>query len=700
VLTLAGTMAAAGIGAATAEAVRPLVTAAIDDRQTVELIGDTRPEANARNDRGAVDDSLPLAHMQLLMKRPAEVEAALNTFIDQLHDRSSANFHHWLTADQLAAQFGPAEADVQAVTSWLARHGMIVNSVHPNRMIIDFSGTAGQVRETFQTEIHQLDARGVMHFANMSNPHLPAALADAVHGVVSLHDFRPHTLFKPRPQFTFTDDGETTQAVTPGDLATIYNLTTLFNAGFSGQGQTIVLIEDSDVFSTADWSTFRSTFGLSSFTEASFMQEHPAPSSGSNNCTDPGVVSGNEAEAELDVEYSSASAPSAAIVLASCADSSTTFGGLIALENLLSESSPPAIVSISFGECEAANGATANATYSSTYQTAVAAGVSVFVGAGDSGAAGCDEDAEQATHGIAVSGFASTAFNVAVGGTDFGDTFAGTNSDFWNTTNSSSFESAKSYINEIPWNVSCASGLIASFEGFSTSSGRNGFCNTSTGEEFLTTAAGGGGPSGCFSGSASTSEVVSGSCAGNPKPSWQSVLGNPSDGVRDTPDVSLFAANAPWGHTYVYCDSDTSDGGATCAGESPTTWSEAGGTSFSTPIMAGIMALVDQKTGERQGNPNPTLYSLASTEYGSSGSSACNSSNGASVGSSCIFYDVTQGDNDVNCTGSNGCFKPSGRNGVLSSSTSTSEPSFKTTTGWDFATGIGTIDAANLVNNF
>jgi subtilase family serine protease len=697
---LIGTAVASGAAmAGNGQPVRSLVTQAIDERQTVELSGNLRSEANAGNDRGRVDDSLPLDHMQLLLKRPAETEAALNQYIDELHDRTSPNFHHWLSAQELAAKFGPATADVEAVTSWLTRHGMAVNAVHASGMIIDFSGTAGQVRDTFQTEIHQLNVGGVSHIANMSNPHIPAALADAVHGVVSLHNFRPHTLFQPRPQFTFTTDGETVQAVTPGDLATIYNLTPLFNAGVSGQGQTIILIEDSDVFSTADWSTFRSTFGLSSFSGATFTQTHPAPASGSNNCTDPGVVSGSEAEAELDVEYSSASAPSAAIVLASCADSSTTFGGLIALENLLTESSPPAIVSISFGECEAENGATANAAYSSTYQTAVAAGVSVFVGAGDSGAAGCDEDASAATHGIAVSGFASTAFNVAVGGTDFGDTFAGTNSNFWNTTNSATFESAKSYINEIPWDVSCASSLIATFEGFSSSSGKNGFCNTSTGEEFLTTGAGGGGPSGCFTGAASTSGVVSGSCKGNPKPSWQSVLGNPSDGVRDTPDVSLFAADAPWGHTYVYCDSDTNDNGFACTG-SPSGWSEAGGTSFSTPIMAGIMALVDQKTGERQGNPNPTLYKLASTEYGTSGSSSCNSSNGASIGSSCIFNDVTQGNNDVNCTGSTGCFKPSGRNGILSSSTSTSEPAFPTGTGWDFATGIGTINAANLVNNW
>jgi len=699
-LLLLGSLTAVGSVDATAQTTRRLVVAPVDERQMVELSGNTRSEANAQNDRGRVDDSLPLEHMQMLLNRPPETEAALNQFIEELGDKSSPLYHQWLSAEEFGAKFGPAKEDVAAVTAWLASKGFVVNSVHPGGMIVDFSGNAGQVHDAFQTEIHELSVKGATHIANMSDPRIPASLAGAVHGIVSLHDFRPHTNFTPRSQFTFTENGQTEFAVTPGDLATIYNLNPLFSAGISGQGQTVVLIEDSDAFSANDWTSFRKTFGLSTFTAGSLTTSHPAPATGTNNCSDPGVVAGNEEEAELDIEYASAAAPSAAIILASCKDTSTTFGGLIALQNLLTEKTPPAVVSISFGECEAENGATANAMYSSTYSEAATAGVSVFVSSGDEGAASCDADQTKATHGISVSGFASTAFNVAVGGTDFGDTFAGTNANFWNTTNTATFASAKSYINEIPWNDSCASALLATAEGFSTSSGKTGFCNSTTGEQdFLTTASGSGGPSGCFSGKASTTGVVSGTCKGNAKPSWQSVLGNPSDGVRDIPDVSLFAANGVWSHFYVFCDSDTADGGTACT-NSPTTWPAAGGTSFASPIMAGIMALVDQKTATRQGLPNPTLYSLASTEFGTAGSTTCNSSNGASVGASCIFYDVTQGDMDVNCTGTHSCFLPSGKNGILSTSTTASDPAFKTTTGWDFATGIGTVNAANLVNNY
>ena len=83
---------------AKAENKRQLVNSRIDDNVTVALAGDTRPEAKAENDRGAVDREMPLNHMMLLLKRPAEVEAGLTKFIDELHDPKSANYHKWLSA--------------------------------------------------------------------------------------------------------------------------------------------------------------------------------------------------------------------------------------------------------------------------------------------------------------------------------------------------------------------------------------------------------------------------------------------------------------------------------------------------------------------------------------------------------------------------------------------------------------------------
>jgi subtilase family serine protease len=670
-----------------------LINQAIDNSRRVRLPGNTRPEANAVNDRGRAPDTLAMQHMQLLLKRPPASEAALQQYIRELHDRLSPNYHRWLSPTQFAQRFGLAPQDLTAITGWLTQQGFTVNTVYPS--LIDFSGTARQVLEAFGSEIHFVDSGGVRHLANVSDPEVPAALVPAVAGIVSLHDFRPHPTRRPRAQYTVS---ASQTLLSPADLATIYNLNPAFAQGFSGQNQTIVVIEDTDVFSTSDWTTFRNTFGLSAaYPAGSFNQVHPAPPSGHNNCTDPHVAGGGvDGEAALDAEWASAAAPSAAIVLASCADTRTTFGGLIALQNLIN-TTPPAVVSISYSECEAFNGAAANAAYIATYQQAVAEGVSVFVSTGDEGAASCDANAGFASHGIGVSGFASTPYNVAVGGTDFADTYTGTTGTYWSANNSSTFESALSYIPEIPWSDSCANTLLASFEGFGVTYGTTGFCNSSVGSGFLDTTAGSGGPSGCASGTPATSGVVGGSCSGTARPSWQTgVPGIPNTGVRVLPDVSLFAGNGLWGHYYVFCWSHTPlSGAASCTGP-PSGWSGAGGTSFSAPILAGIQALVNQANGGPQGNPNSVYYALASSQHASG--LGCNSSSGNGVSSGCVFYDVTFGDMDINCQGSHSCYDPSGSQGVLSTSTSSYAPAYTAVPGWDFATGLGTLNASNLVS--
>ena len=655
---------------------QPQITQAVNDGILVSLAGNTRPEArNAANDRGRIDDATPMPHLKLQLRRPAAQEQAFQTLIDQLHDPHSPNYHHWLTASEIGARFGPAASDVARITGWLEQNGFTVNLVYPNGMVIDFSGTAGQVRTAFHTAIHNLSVNGVTRFANMSDPQIPAALAPAVSGVVSLHNIPPRRYFKPKSDYTV---GSGSFLVTPSDLATIYNFNPLYAAGDTGQGQSIYLLENTDLYSTGDWTTFRSTFGLSGYTGASLSTVHPAPPQGANNCADPGV-NGDDSEAILDAEWASAAAPSAAIVMATCTDI------LTAIQNLVNASSPPAIMSISYGECEMFNGSAANAAFNTVYQQGAAEGVSIFVSSGDNDAALCDNrgSASGASDGIAVNGWASTPYNVSVGGTDFGDTYAGTNSTYWSSGNTATYGSALSYVPEIPWNNSCASQLLAFFvSGSSLTYGSTGFCNTST--RGHTIVGGSGGPSSIYA-----------------KPSWQSgLLGNPADGVRDMPDVSLFAANGVWKHYYIFCWSDPNNGGIPCTGP-PSSWRGGGGTSFSSPIFAGIQALVNQYTGSAQGNPNPVYYKMANTEYGASGSSACNSSNGNTIGSSCIFYDVTLGDIDADClSGSPNCYLPSGTYGVLSTSTTSYQPAYPAQPGWDFATGLGTVNVYNLVTNW
>ena len=681
---------------------RGIATQGINENVLHRLAGNTRSQANAQNDAGAVAGDLAMDHMMLQLQRPPEQELALQQLIESQQDPQSPNYHHWLTAEEFGTSFGPAQQDIEAVTGWLESHGFRVNSVYPNGMLIDFSGTAGQVQTAFHTAIHRLNVNGIEHIANMSDPMIPEALAPVMAGVVSMNDFMPRALNKPHTQYTFTSGGSTDQAVVPADLATIYNLTPLFPAT-SGQGQTIAVIEDSDLYSTADWTTFRSTFGLSTYTSGSLTTVHPAPSTGASNCVDPRVTS-DDVETTLDAEWASAAAPAAAIQVAACADTRTTFGGFIAMQNMVNSGTPPAIMSLSYGECEAENGASSNAAYSSLFQQAATEGVSVFVSAGDEGAASCDAGATGATHGIGVSAYASTPYNVAVGGTDFGDTVAHSTTVYWAATNSPTYGSAQSYIPEIPWNDSCASSLLAGYSGSSTVYGASGFCSSSTAaaEGLQEVVGGSGGPSGCATGAPATSGVVGGTCKGYVKPSWQ-ILG-PNDGVRDIPDVSLFAADGIWGHYYVMCFSDTRNGGARCTG-APSTWAGAGGTSFSSPIMAGIQALVNQKYG-KQGNPASVYYRMAK------GSAVCKSSNGNAAGPGCVFYNVTEGDNTVNCSGSVECYgattstsshshrSSSSANGALSTSGNSFIEAYGAGSGWNFATGLGSVNAYNLVMNW
>ena len=700
--------------------VHPLQTihGTIDEGDRVGLQGNTRPEAVQANDLGAVADEMAMPHLLLQLKRSPESEAALRQYIDQLHDSKSPNFHQWLTPEQFASNFGVAPEDVAIVTTWLRSKGLTVNGVSPTGLTIDFGGTAAQVRSAFHTDIHHLSVKGVTHFANVSDPQLPRALSSAVAGVVALHDFypKPHKVARgPSAKYTFSNANGTFHALAAPDLATIYNLTPLFNAGFSGKGQSIMVVEDTYLYSTTDFTQFRKTFGLSRpYPFGSLTQVSPT---GAIACANPGFQGnsrdpgyGDDGEAAIDVEWATAAAPNAAIILAACTDTSA-FGGLIALQNTLNgpAANLPSVVSISYGEAEATNGAAANLAYNNAYQQAVAEGVSIFVSSGDELAASAD-GGNVSRDGISISGFASTPYNVAVGGTDFGYTPNGVDpSVYWSATNTASYGSALSYIQEVPWNDSCAGILIANFLGTSPASLCNNSAVTSASGSlsFLLNAAGGsGGPSGCATGTASTRNVVSGSCAGYAKPSWQAgALGNPNDGVRDIPDVALFASNGLWDAYYTVCWSnpDTSPsvgGGFTCTG-APSTWAGFGGTSVSSPIMAAIQALVNQKTGSRWGNPNTVYYALANAEYGTTGSATCNSIAVNKTSNSCQFYDITQGDIVGACkaqgTTLRNCFRPSGTNGTLSTSNTESHPAYSAGTGWDFATGIGSVNAYNLV---
>jgi subtilase family serine protease len=679
------------------------------------LTGHVAPAVHSAEDLGRVEPNTMLQHMMLQLKRSPEAENKVKETIDDLHNPKSANFHKWLSAKEFGQRFGASEAELSEVTDWLRSEGMTVEGVNDGRNMIQFSGRVAQVERSLHTEMHSLKVGGSIHMSATIEPSVPASLGGIVSGV-PLSDFFPHPMVRggrsykrnnktgkltevsrsadALPSFYVDYEGSEYQLVAPGDVAKIYNLNPLWASGYRGKGQTIAVVEDS-LIKASDVASFRKAFGLSGYA-GTFTQELVA---GPHPCLNPGKTSA-ETEAALDAEWAGSTAPDANVILAGCADTQTQFGGLIAVLNMLSWKTPPQEISMSYGECETEMGTVQLNQFYYAFQQAVAEGVAIFVSSGDEGAASCDANKSYAQNGIKTSGFTTTPYNVSVGGTDFYDNVQGTVDKYWSKTNASDYSSALSYVPEKSWNNSCADSDLLTYEGYTSASGPTGFCNNYPGIDFVTTGSGSGGPSQVFS-----------------KPSWQNVAGNPADNMRDIPDVSLFSSSGFWGHGLVFCNTDKYYDGTPCdpTNAADTILNTAGGTSFAAPAMAGIFSLVTQKYG-RQGNPNVGFYKLAAAEYGTTGSpktasmTACDSTLGSSTGSNCTFHDVTKGNIAVPCIGPLNCYGTSIEYqssyytayyyGELSVSSSTLETAYPTSAGWDFATGLGTLNAVNLFNNW
>ena len=687
------------------------ITQAVDEANLVTIRGSVNPLARAGFDQGLVADSRPMNHMLLVLQRSPQQETALRNLIDSQQVKNSSNYHAWLTPQQFGQQFGVADADIQKVADWLAQKGFTEIKASNGSMFIEFSGTAGLVRSAFHTEIHNVIVNGQLHFANLSDPQIPAALAPVVARIHSLHDFRlksymhlSNKLQQLKAEGKLTKPGFGTGtglfAVGPGDLATIYNIPATVAGSPAGQGQTIAIVARSNI-TISDITQFGSAFGIPSL--ANFSTSNVIV-----NGPDPGIVPGDDGEATLDVDMVGSTAPNANILLVvnggtitgnlaglgAEADDSTDGVDQSALYIVTNNLAP--VMSQSFGGCEAG---TDNVFASTLWEQAAAQGISVFVSTGDSGSDSCDDGSQNSTFGLSVSGSASTPFNIAVGGTDFNDALNPTM--FWNDT--AALATAKSYIPEIPWNDSCASsGSLTACSGLVPATDPNG----------LDLTGGSGGQSNCAT---NNGQFCTG---GYPKPSWQSAPGVPADSLRDIPDVSLFASvNSPSNHFYVFClaDSGSQDPNQPCNltgqpiidGVPSYNLSGVGGTSASTPAWAGIMALVNQSEvaagrGGRQGNANYVLYNLATTQ---AGNPACNSTGASLPAASCTFNDITTGNNSVQCVaGTPNCSNQTASGfGILvtpGAPFAANTPAFSATSGYDLATGLGTPNVSNLIANW
>ncbi len=736
---------------------KPLIVERVNENQLVTLRGNTPPAATEQNDRGAVSPGLSMSGLILVLHRSAEQQEAFDAFVASQYDPNSPNFHHWLEPEEVGEKFGPALADIATVSSWLGSHGLSVEEVSKDRMTIRFSGSAARVQAAFHTEIHNLVVKGEPHISNMSDPQIPMALDPVVLGPKALHNFTPRPMHhagakvtrnnetgqwtrdaasagmiwdvssaRVRPEFGLTGGSAPNtyqvEDVSPYDFAAIYNVLPLWNSSIDGTGQTIAVVGTSDI-NLADVASFKSTFGLPAGhvpiitlahgTDPGRCTSTQPPSASNNYCT-----LDDQIENALDVEWSGAVAPGAQVVLVVSGATSGNDDTVFDSAQYAIQHNTAKILNVSYGLCELFLGTSNNASYNGLWQTAATQGIAVFAASGDSGSPRCDQGGDAsgtpypAQYGLSVSGLASSPFDTAVGGTDLN--WGSTASPYWNATNNSANgSSAKGYMPEIPWNDSCTNlAILPALQNFATQLQHSGYsaaasptdaesaCNfvvkwNSTiqllgGPDIsfvVDTAGAGGGKSNCTTSDGST---VASCTGGYAAPSWQTgVPGIPADGKRYIPDVSFFASNGFLGSAYLVCVSDW----GTCITRSMTnepSAQEIGGTSASSPAMAGVMALINQKAGSTQGNPNSVLYQLAAKQTYSS----CKSANGT-TSNGCYFNDIDSGTIAMPCaSGSPNC------NVATSGDTVGILSGFAGATGYDGATGLGSLNVANVVNGW
>lgn len=630
------------------------IVSAIDDSVRVTVKGSAPAFAKTGIDLGQLDGATSMPRMILVLGASPDQEYQARTLLDSMHTTGSPDYHHWLTPEEFGQKFGPSAQDLAQVTGWLKQHGFSVDSVAKSGRWIEFSGTSAQVEAAFQTQMRQYFVAGEAHIANANDISVPAALSPVVKGVASLHNFfsKPmHRRYNPNANVPFGN--QQVHAIAPADLAKIYDLGPLYTANLNGATQTIAIVAVSNI-NTSDVATFQSVFGLAANTPNIIL-----------NGPDPGVNPGSAGfEATLDAEWSAAVARGATIDVVVSGGSLTTDPVLLG-STFIVDQNLAAVMNVSFGLCESIldnNPVDGNSFWAAIWEQAAAQGISVFVSSGDTGAAGCDASGETltaATQGTAISGFASTPFNTAVGGTEFNESL-GLDSTFWTET-PNLLASANGYIPEMAWNDSC------------TPTTPNSVCPQlpAANGQFLLLATGGGLSNGVYA-----------------TPSYQTIGGIPGlsatvlKGNRGIPDISLDAAVQH--DPYIVCFTPPGSSPDCQLPIGPNTFPNlAGGTSFASPEFAGIMAIVDQKLGSRQGLANYVLYPLAAA----ANLSGCNSNNRTvpSTGTACVFNDTTVGTNGV--PGNDTTTNPTA--GSLG---------FPSTPGYDLVTGLGSVDANNFVN--
>jgi len=522
----------------------------------------------------------------------------LSALLQSLYNPSSPNYHQYLTQDEFAQRFGPTAVQRQAVIAYLTLQGFAVTQVYPD--LVDFSGSVSKAEQVFRVTIN--DYRGPdgrVFYSNSTAPMLPTYLASLITSVSGLDDANRFS-HPPIP-------GHNTPAITPNAGSNCPA------AGQSGGSQIAYI--PSQFAKAYNYDGLHSSglqgqgqtvgvFELDGYSLSDVQTYSQCFGGGSvpiqNVILDGfnGQPGAGAIEVELDMEVILSQAPSLAKLIVYEAPN-TTQGYNDEFARIVQDRTP--VISVSWGDCEKNMGQQEVNQENQFFQQAAAQGQTILVASGDSGSASCFQ--------LQGGGFdtslnaddpAAQPYVTAVGGTNL------------------TLKSDNSYQSETVWN----GGLLGG--------------------------AGGGGLSQFWK-----------------QPSWQTgpgVQNQYSNGMRETPDVSLDADPATGYPVYCTAGSNCTGGGVT-GGSSG--WLTVGGTSAAAPMWAAMVALANQQAAKAGKNTlgflNPALYKI-----------------GSGSNYSRDFHDITaSGSNDEGFNGG----------------------AYPVTQNYDMATGWGTFDATSLATD-
>jgi hypothetical protein len=729
---------------------RARVLTKVNNSKRTTLVGHVSTALRHATDMGRLDPSTPAKGLVMVLKASDEQTSELHRILDEQQDKNSPNFHQWVTPDQFGEYFGVSDADIAKISDWLASQGFTVDDVAKSKRVLHFSGTTGAIEKAFGTEMHNYKVAGESHVANNSDISVPEALSPVIAGVTLNNFFRKGHMGpvsrlsdvkkSEAMQPLYGSSASSTHYVGPWDFATIYNTFPLLNSGITGQGTSIAIVGRSDI-ALSDVQAYRTLFDLPN-NDPVFIH------AGQDN----GLEPGDDGESDLDVEISGGIAPNAKLYFVIGTPTFLVDGITNSIEYIV-ENNTADIMSISYGSCESVEGIGGNQYNNQAFEQAAAQGISVFIAAGDNGPAECDDQNDTYENlGYATGSESSTPYGVSVGGSQGFEANSawGASTEltppYWGL-------SAIGYFEEVPWNESKVadtskdtSGLAGLWSGsggvssyyvrpsWQMGSGINNSTDPALtqGGDWVTgitlTNAGGAGyttaPTPTFTGGGCVTEPVATStisggavtgiafsygtqggtlkagqgfgCTSAPTvtftaapsggttatatttigPMWNTlplISGVPH---RLTPDLALNAAS---GHdATLFCSEGICE--STTSGTT-TTLVDAGlvgGTSVAAPSMAGIQALIDQANGGRQGMPGYIYYALSNAQNETN----CNSVLGSSIGAGCAFQDITVGDNYI-CA-------------AATCTTITQKMGWPAGTGYDLASGLGSVNAANL----